>query len=87
MKTNIRGSQSRIRLKNYEEVHPSSSEELSSDKLRDIQGGVAKVHFCRAIIEKEYTLDEGTIEESEYCLAVPLNQKYSYPELIDCEEI
>lgn len=72
-KLDIRRSQSRIKLKNHDNVHPSSSEELSSD--REIQGSVAKVHFCRAIIEKEYILDEGTIEESEYCLAVPLNQK------------
>lgn len=69
----LRSSSAALRkLLLFEQVHPSS-DESTDDLTRNLL--VQRVLFCRAFIDKDYYLDEGVIENSVYCLAVPLSTR------------
>jgi hypothetical protein len=70
----LRSSSALRKLHLFDQVHPSS-DESTDDISRNLV--VEKVSFCRAFIETDYYLDEGVIEGSVYCLAVPISTKYA----------
>jgi hypothetical protein len=62
----------RRKLQLFDQVHPSSE----SEPEENLRTGVETVLFTRAIIESDYILDEGVIENSAFCLAAPLSKRF-----------